>query len=115
MTVQVPLAGYQRLDAARVLATIERLQRRIAARFPERGLCRVAGELVTVASQVADSASSSRQRLRRIRFFSRLVSALVVVATFVALLLTLRDAVLNGPDLSFEWLPLIETTINDIV
>jgi hypothetical protein len=115
VTVQVPLGGYQRLDAARVLATIERLQRRIAARFPERGLCRVAGELVTVASQVADSASSSRQRLRRIRFFSRLVSALVVVATFVALLLTLRDAVLNGPDLSFEWLPLIETTINDIV
>ena len=93
MTVQVPLAGYQRLDAARVLATIERLQRRIAARFPERGLCRVAGELVTVASQVADSASSSRQRLRRIRVISRLVSALIVLATLVALLLALRDAI----------------------
>jgi len=115
VTVQVPLAGYQRLDAARVLATIERLQRRIAARFPERGLCRVAGELVTVASQVADSASSSRQRLRRIRVISRLVSALIVLATLVALLLALRDAITNGPARSFEWLPLIETTINDIV
>ena len=38
-----------------------------------------------------------------------------MVATVVALLLALRDAVTNGPDRSFEWLPLIETTINDIV
>ena len=80
VTVQVPPAGYQRLEAARVLATIERLQRRIAARFPERGLCRVAGELVTVAAQVADSASSSRLRLRRIRVLSRVLSVVILVA-----------------------------------
>ncbi len=115
MTVTVPPAGYQRLDASRVLATIERLQRRIAARFPERGLCRVAAELVTVAGQVADSASSSRARLRRIKLLSRGLCALIVVSTVVALLLALRDAVSNGPARSFEWLPLIETTINDVV
>ena len=115
VTVQVPPAGYQRLEAARVLATIERLQRRIAARFPERGLCRVAGELVTVAAQVADSASSSRLRLRRIRVLSRVLSVVILVATLVALLLALGDALTNGPARSFEWLPLIETAINDLV
>ena len=56
-----------------------------------------------------------RQRLRRIRVISRLVSVLIVLATAVALLLALRDAITNGPARSFEWLPLIETTINDIV
>ena len=52
-----------------------------------------------------------RQRLRRIRVISRLVSVLIVLATAVALLLALRDAIANGPARSFEWLPLIETTI----
>lgn len=115
MTLHTPSRGYQRLDAQRVVATTERLQRRTAARFPERGLCRVAGELVTVASQVADSASSSRQRLRRIRLLSRAMSLLVVLGTLIALALTLRDAVTEGPQRSFEWLPLIESTINDVV
>jgi hypothetical protein len=38
-----------------------------------------------------------------------------VVITVVALALTLRGALTEGPDRSFEWLPLIESTINDVV
>jgi len=115
VTVTEPAGRYRRLDAAQVVQTTARLQRRVAARFPERGLALVAGELVRVADQVADSASTARQRLRRIRVASRLVSLLVVVITIIALALTLRDAVVFGLEHSFEWLPLIESTVNDLV
>lgn len=115
MTVTEPGGRYQRLDAAQVVDTTTRLERRVAARFPERGLARVAAELVRVATQVADSASTARQRLRRIRVASRAISVLVVVITIIALALTLRDAVRFGLEHSFEWLPLIESTVNDIV
>ena len=115
LTNQLSGARYQRLDAVQVVATTTRLQRRVTARFPGRGLTQVSAELVRVAEQVADSTNAARQRLRRIRVATRLASVLVVVVTIVALILTLRDAVLNGLEHSFEWLPLIESTVNDIV
>lgn len=37
------------LDPAKILATALRLERRVAERFPERGLTRVAGEMVALA------------------------------------------------------------------
>ncbi len=115
MTVSSVPDRYQRLDALRVMATTERLQRRVTARFPGRGLTQVADELVKVVGQASDSVPNARQRLRRIRVGSRVISVLVVVITIVALVLTLRDAVINGLEHSFEWLPLIESTVNDIV
>lgn len=117
MTSQAPpiTTRYQRLDSARVVATTIRLQRRVEARFPDRGIAQVAGELVQVATQVAESASTARHRLKQIRVASRVLSVVVVVITIVALVLTLRDAVLNGLEHTFEWLPLIESTVNDVV
>lgn len=44
-----------------------------------------------------------------------MVSALVLIASVAAVGLALRDAVRSGPENSFEWLPLIESTVNDIV
>ena len=106
---------YQRLNAVNVVETTRTLQRRVAARFPDRGLRQVADQLISVAEQVAGSASTARVRLRRIRVGSRALSLVVVLVTIVALVLTLRDAVSNGPERSFEWLPLIESMVNDIV
>jgi hypothetical protein len=45
----VPGLRSTHLDSAAIVATVERLQRRIAERFPARGLARVAAELVDVA------------------------------------------------------------------
>ena len=117
MTSQAPpsTTRYQRLDSARVVATTERLHRRVEARFPDRGIAQVAAELVRVAGQVGDSASTARHRLKQVRVASRVVSVLVVLITIVALVLTLHDAVLNGLEHTFEWLPLIESTVNDVV
>ncbi|HMQ37733.1 MAG TPA: hypothetical protein PKA07_09250 [Micropruina sp.] len=112
---ELPSERYQRLNAVDVVETTRTLQRRVTARFPDRGLCHVADELCRVARQVADSASTARLRLRRIRVGSRALSVVVVLIALAALVLTLRDAATNGPERSFEWLPLIESMINDVV
>lgn len=62
---------YDRLDATAVLATVERLQRRIAARFPERNLSRVAEELQAVVADVTERAESPDLLLRWLRVASR--------------------------------------------
>ncbi len=107
--------SFDRLDAAPVRATVERLEQRIAARFPDRGLRRVAGDLVELARDVAEGSTAIRGRVHGVRLAARALSALVVVATVAVLVVALNDAVTTGPDHSFDWVPLIESTINDLV
>lgn len=107
--------GYERLDAVPVIATIEHLQARIRSRFPQRNLAEVAAELTRTAHEVAAGAGAIQSRLRHIRVASRLLMALVVVMTLVALGYALRDAGSTQPARSLDWLPLIESTINDVV
>lgn len=45
------MAALEKLDAERILATSQRLERRIRERFPEAGLVRVCGQLVELASR----------------------------------------------------------------
>ncbi len=106
---------FERLDSAPVLETVERLESRIRGRFPERGLLRVAGELRVLGAEVAEGASAIRGRLRWVRLVSRVLATVVLVATVVVLVLAFRDAGRTGPERSFEWVPLIESTINDLV
>ncbi|MFN8193066.1 MAG: hypothetical protein U0R80_02150 [Nocardioidaceae bacterium] len=107
--------AYDRLDPAPVLATVERLERRIAARFPDRGLRRVAGDLLQLSHDVAEGATAIRDRVRTVRLVARVASALVVAATGALLVVALGDALSTGPDRPFEWVPLVESTINDLV
>jgi hypothetical protein len=115
VTVEADPNDYQRLDPDLVVQTLQRLQHRIVSRFPDRGLSKVAGQLATMADQIARSVDSSRNRLHRTRRVARALSVLVVLVAVIVLALALGDALTNGPDRSFEWLPLIESTINDIV
>jgi hypothetical protein len=109
------VTSLDRLDAGPVHDTVVRLQARIAARFPDRGLLAVAGELVGLTTQVTQVASEVRDRLRWVRIASRAAALLVLAATIAVFVLASRDAVRAGPDQSFEWVPLIESTINDLV
>jgi len=106
---------FQRLDAASVEHTVARLGQRIQARFPGRGLARLAGELELLTVEVRDSAADTRARVRRTRLLARLLILVIVAATLVAFALAIRDATTDGPHHSFEWLPLIESSINDLV
>jgi hypothetical protein len=105
-----------RLHAAPVRQTVQRLEARIAARFPERGLRRVADQLADLVAEVELSAADLNGRVRRARLVSRGLVVLVVVGTLVALGLGARDVLRDrAPDTSLEWLPLIETGINDLI
>jgi len=64
----------QRLDAAKVVETLERLEARIGERFPESGLYRVCHDLVDTASHTAGRASA----LARPFILLRIALALVI-------------------------------------
>jgi hypothetical protein len=111
----VTARSYDKLLAEPVAQTVARLQERIEERFPARSLGDVAAELRSQIDQVAANAVSHRGRLRTARLVSRALAAVIVLGTIVALLLAVHSARGDsGPD-GLDWLPLIETTINDLV
>lgn len=103
------------LQAEAVAETVRRLRSRIAERFPERNLVRVADELLELVGRVRDDASVVRRRVRTARLVSRVLITAIAIGTAVALWLAVDAARGDaGPD-GLDWLPLIETTINDLV
>ncbi len=107
--------GLERLDAAPVQEMVVRLEHRIAERFPRRGLAGVARDLTQMADEVATNALETQRRLRAVRVVARALIVVVVVATVAVLAVALRDAVRGGGLSTFEWVPLIESVINDLV
>jgi hypothetical protein len=103
------------LVAEHVGATVDQLERRIAARFGERGLTKAARDLSALVDTVQQQAGASQLRLHRTTILARAVSVTIVVATVVALVITRHEAVTQGLDHGFDWLPLIESTISDVV
>jgi hypothetical protein len=110
------VTGYRQLEGPRLAQTVGRLRERIDARFdPPRGLGEVAGELGDLVLKVDLETDESASRVRRSRFLARAFSALIVLTSAYALVLVMADAANEGPSQSFDWLPLIESTINDLV
>jgi len=106
------------LEAAAVREVVVELEARIAARFPQRGLRQVAKDLTLLVDTVETSTTETQGRVRLARIASRVVMALILGGTLVALAFAFKDAIVNPEgDIrsSLDVLPLIETTINDIV
>ncbi len=104
-----------RLEAEYVEDTVSRLESRIRARFPDRRLGNVAAELGTAVPEIHGGFEESKARRRQVRLFSRATSVAVVVLALTVLGLALRDAFTRGTDHSFDWVPLVESLINDLV
>ena len=104
-----------RLEADPVLATLAQLRTRIGARFAERGLYSVSGELVELAGRVAESSVQNRNRLHVVRIVSRAVIVVVAALTVVALGFAVRSAAMEGPAHDVEGLSLVESGIYDLV
>ena len=104
-----------RLDSAYVEETVGRLEARIRARFPDRRLGDAAHSLRTAVPQIHEGFEASKSRRRHIRWAARAASAVIVLAALAALVLALRDPVLHGTDSSVDWLPIIESTVNDLI
>jgi hypothetical protein len=104
-----------RLGSDYVQRTVEKLQARILARFPDRHLGEVAGELARTVPQIHRDFDAAQGRDRRTRLLARAASAVVLVSVLVALALTLRDAVATGVGHTVDWVPLVESLVNDLV
>ncbi|WP_395690615.1 hypothetical protein [Nocardioides sp.] len=103
------------LAGAPVAETVARLRSRIAERFADRNLVHVADALLGLVDEVRSTGSLVRGRIRTTRVVSRVLIAAIIAATVVALWLAARAAVGDqGPD-GLDWLPLIESTVNDLV
>lgn len=108
--------SYDSLDPARVRATVSRLRARIQERFPERNLSQVAAELEQLVDQVAGEPERLHRRLHWLRVGCTVLTGVILVLTVVAIGLSVRDAVVAaGSFRAFEWLPVIESGINDVV
>jgi len=104
---------YRTLDPAQIIDTAERLEARIAARFPEAGLRRVAAELVSLSRDLARSAKA----LERPIWWVRVLTAAAVVAgaavfIFVGTILPLERIAEGGASESVQG---IEASINTIL
>jgi len=106
--------SYSRLDPAPVRATVARLCARIEARFPGRGIVRVANELLDVVDAVAAPGPSGGRWLEWLRRSSIILIGVLAVAVPVAIIWLVADGVLSGLH-GVEWLGVGESAINDAV
>jgi hypothetical protein len=91
-----PAGDEVQLAADHVGATVEQLERRIHARFGERGLTKAARDLGSLVLLVQSEAAQSRERLRRTTLTARALSITIVAGAGVALAFSLRSAVIDG-------------------
>jgi hypothetical protein len=110
-----PAGDEVQLVADHVGATVAQLERRIEARFGERGLTRACRDLAHLVVLVHREADVSRSRLMRTSLVARVVGGVIIVATLFALGVSLRSAVMNGLAKPSDWVPLVESVVNDLV
>ena len=110
-----PAGDEVQLVADHVGATVEQLERRIRARFGDRGLTRAANDLRRLVEEVQTEAGQSHIRLRRTTLVARTTSITIIVATIAALVFSLREALIDGLERSQDWVPLVESVVNDLV
>ena len=94
---------------------MEQLERRIYARFGERGLTKAARDLGHLVDLVQSEAAQSRDRLRRTKLAARAGSITIVAAALVALVFSLRRVIIDGLAHTADWVPLTESVVNDLV
>lgn len=115
MSTTSPAGDEVRLVAAHVHATVQQLERRIQARFGERGLTKAARDLGQLVTIVQSTAGQSQIRVRRTTVTTRTFSVLIVASTVFLLGYSLRAAIVHGLEQPAGWVPLLESVINDLV
>lgn len=105
---------YQRLDATDVKRTVDRLTRRIEARFPDRNLRHVSA---SVSDAVDDLLLRPRSRWYAVlRVVSRLAIALLLLGVMIAVIVVVAQAATNQqPESVWVWIQIIESATNDAV
>jgi hypothetical protein len=106
------LKNYRQLDDALILATLTRLRDRIAERFPESGLARVANELLALARETTGLVAYLRRPLWPVRC----AVALVIVVLALVVYAVARSVNLpTGVDGLAIFAQATESAINDVL
>jgi hypothetical protein len=110
-----PAGDEVQLSADHVGDTVAQLERRVFARFGERGLTKAVRDLGQLIKFLQVKAGQSQVRLRRTLLITRATSITIIAATAFALIFSLRAAVIEGLERTADWVPLVESVINDLV
>jgi hypothetical protein len=104
---------YRRLDPSLIIETAEQLDRRVAERFPDSGLRRVAAELVSLSNDVAVAAKALEAPIWWVRILIGLaILAGASIFLFVGTILSFDR--LSG-DEAFDFVQGLEASINTIL
>ena len=111
------LTSYERLDGAEVRAVISYLGERIDTYLPRHpGLRAATVELGKVVDGLQERRRSAPRQRAALLLVSRALIVVVAAVSLVAVAIAVRDAVARAGKLAaFEWLPVLESLINDLV
>jgi len=114
---QPRLTSYERLDGTEVRAVISYLGERIDTYLPRHpGLRAATEELGKVIDALLDRRRRAPVQRAALLWLSRVLIVVVVAVSVVAVAIAVRDAVARaGSIAAFEWLPVVESLINDLV
>jgi hypothetical protein len=111
------LTSYERLDGSEVRAVIAYLGERIDTYLPRHpGLRAATDELGRVVDGLQERSRSAPRRRAALVLVARTLIVVVAAVSVVAVVTAVRDALARvGTLAAFEWLPVLESLINDLV
>ena len=104
---------YRRLDPRLIIATAEKPEQRVAERFPDSGLRRVAAELVTLSTDLAAAAKALEAPIWWVRILIGL--AILAGATMFLFVGTILSFAHIASDEAFDFVQGLEASINTIL
>ncbi len=104
---------YRRLDPRLIIETAEKLDQRIAERFPESGLRRVAAELVTLSNDIATAAKALEAPIWWVRILIGL--AILAGASMFIFIGTIFSFNRISSDEAFDFVQGLEASINTML
>lgn len=105
---------YTRLDAVAVRDTVDRLQRRIEARFPTRNLPRVATEVSSTIDELLIQPKSRWYGV--VHVVSRVLIGILVLTLVIAFAMLLAGSGGTSDEpRAWEWASIVESMVNDVI
>jgi hypothetical protein len=108
------VARYQQLDAEAVRDTARAVEARITARFPDRQLRVVAGEVTSMFDRLT-LLQQRQHRLRILRWVCMVIASVLVLLALAAVVFVIVDGLDDADGLGPTWLSVIESGVNDVV
>ena len=102
---------YRQLESERIIATVEKLQKRIEERFPGSGLGRLAAELLSIAQETVARTQWIKKAHLPLRLTAVLLSA-AIIALLVRLLFNIHEFRIND---FTSFIQSLESSISSVV